>query len=254
MFKAFEGAQRKTKEDFDALPIPYIVKRIIFAGHSMEKLNSNAIVAKANESTQHAKKRNFTSFLERFHNDDLHRHSQIAMGRTEEHCKYLDSLVLIGFSCTAARKERQRYENNYTLGINGQGPKPRPMKKRADCLQAVNKVLAVRKQVENPNPYVPRDGRFRQRPIEKGQRMEEQWRQWRWISWSEPSSSSSTTWWPASTEMPAWWSSEEWQERKLVFSPARCFAYSSRGRTAVSATKHKAGSRECSSVTKTAQR
>ena len=53
------------------------------------------------------------------------------------------------------RKERTRYENTYTLGVNGQGPKPGPMKKRADYPQAVNKVLVLRRQAENPNPYVP---------------------------------------------------------------------------------------------------
>ena len=144
---------------------------------------------------------------------------------------------------TATWRERQRYENSYTLGFNGQGPKTRPMKKRADYPQAVNTLLVLRRQVENPiriflnirdadsdhlknvkdwnsnrdvgdgtiglnllplqtrgrhkngkngknNLFsfaLERITGFRQRPIEERQRMEEQWREWGWISWSEPS-------------------------------------------------------------------
>ena len=43
-------------------------------------------------------------------------------------------------------------------------------------------------------------------------------RRWGWVRWSELSSSSSSSanWWLASTEKPAWWSSEDWQEQELV--------------------------------------
>ena len=77
------------------------------------------------------------------------------------------SLVAIDFSCTATRKERERYENNDTLGVNGQGPKPGAMKKTADFPQAVNKLLAPNKQLVNPNPQIPAHLRFRQRPTEE---------------------------------------------------------------------------------------
>ena len=70
--------------------------------------------------------------------------------------------MLIDFSYTASRKERQRYENNFSLGINCQGPKPGPMKKRADYPQAVNKVLVMRKQVGDPHVFFPRDRLIRQ--------------------------------------------------------------------------------------------
>ncbi len=36
----------------------------------------------------------------------------------------------IAFSKTATRKERERYEDKDTLGVNGQGPKPGPMRKK----------------------------------------------------------------------------------------------------------------------------
>ena len=89
---------------------------------------------------------------------------------------YLDLLMSIDVSFTATRKERERYENNYTLDVNGQGPKPGPMKKRADFPQAVSKLIALKHQVENPNPYIPKHFRFRQRPIEEKARLERQWK------------------------------------------------------------------------------
>ena len=61
----------------------------------------------------------------------------------------------IDFSHTATRKERERYENSFSFCVNGQGPKLGPMKKRADFPHAVNQVLVLRQQVENPNPYIP---------------------------------------------------------------------------------------------------
>ena len=111
----------------------------------------------------------------------------------------------IDFSYTVTRKERTRYENNYTLGVNGQGPKPGPLKKRADYPQAVNKVLVLRRQLSNPNPYIPKHLRFRQRPIVERERLEQQWRRRGWISWSQSSSSST------------WWTPQEWQEKSLFF-------------------------------------
>ena len=100
---------------------------------------------KANESTRHAKKKNFFVCHGRWHRDNQYRKSRIAVGWTEEHCQHLDSLVAIDFSYTATRKERQRYENNNILGVNDQGPKPRPMKKITDLAQAVNKLLVLQK-------------------------------------------------------------------------------------------------------------
>ena len=67
---------------------------------------------KANESLRHAKKKNLLSITDRWQKDELHRNSQVAIGWTEEHCQYLDSLMAIDFSFTTARKERERYENN----------------------------------------------------------------------------------------------------------------------------------------------
>ena len=158
--------KQKTKEEFDALSIHYfVVKKGHSRGAKQGQSQEQYDHFKANESTRHAKKKGCDSILRRFQNDELYRNYQLVIGWTEEHCQYLDSLMFMDFSNTATRKERLRYENNFFLGINGQGPKPGPVKKRADYFQAVNEVLVMRKQVEKPNPYIPQNQRFRQRPV-----------------------------------------------------------------------------------------
>ena len=87
---------------------------------------------KSSESTRHAKKKT---------SDGRKNIASIGV----RSCSLISHMQLRG-------KERQRYENNNTLGVNGQGPRPGPMKKRAEYPQAVNKVLCVRKQVWNTNP------------------------------------------------------------------------------------------------------
>ena len=80
----------------------------------------------------------------------------------------------IDFSYTATRKERERYENNLTLGGTGRGPLPGPLKKRTDFSQAVHHIIAIEQQAGKPNPYIPKHVRFRQRPIEEKAKLERQ--------------------------------------------------------------------------------
>ena len=75
---------------------------------------------RANESTRHAKKEKvFVHYGKILESTNCIRNSQLAIAWTEEHCQYVDSLMAIDFSHTATRNE-----NNYSLGVNGQGPKP----------------------------------------------------------------------------------------------------------------------------------
>ena len=123
-------------------------------------------------------KKGYDSIMLRVQGDELFRDSQLAIGWTEEHRPYLDSLMAIDFSCIASLKERQRYANNYSLGVNDQGPKPGPRKKRAGFPPALNKLLYLKKQVENPKPFIPENLGFRQRPIAERERLEQQWKRW----------------------------------------------------------------------------
>ena len=74
-------------------------------------------------------------FLREIKNQDSHRESQMALGWTEEKCRYLDQLALEDQSYTATITERQRCENNWKLTINAQGPVS-PTDKRNDYLEA----------------------------------------------------------------------------------------------------------------------
>ena len=159
------------------------------------------IISKRMSQHDTRKKKKFSSNTERFQKDELYRNSQLAIAWTDEHCQYVDSLMAIDFSHTATRNE-----NNYSLGVNGQGPKPWTNEKRTEFPQAMNKLLDLRKQVENPSPYTPKHLRFPQRPIEERERLEEQWKRWRWNKWSQSSSSSTT-----------WWTPQERQERQGKF-------------------------------------
>ena len=56
---------------------------------------------------------------------------------------------------------------------------------------AVKHFIALQQQEEKPNLHIPRQLRFRQRPVEEKAQLERQWKRWGWNKWSQSSSSSS---------------------------------------------------------------
>ena len=86
----------------------------------------------------------------------------------------------------STRSERERCENNLTLGVNDQERKPGPMKHRPDLSQAVRQLVVLKQQEGKTNPYIPKHLRIRQRTIEEKARLEFQ---------CKSSSSSFSTWW-----------------------------------------------------------
>ena len=96
----------------------------------MDDPQNSAINFKASEQRDMRKKKGCESITLGFQGDEQDRNSQLATGWTEEHCQHWDSLMAIGFSFSATPKERTRHENKYTLGVNGQGPKPGPMRNK----------------------------------------------------------------------------------------------------------------------------
>ena len=48
-----------------------------------------------------------------------------------------------------------QYEINDTLAVNGQRTETWTNEKMTDYPQVANKVLVMRRQAENPNPYIP---------------------------------------------------------------------------------------------------
>ena len=61
----------------------------------------------------------------------------------------------IDFSNTDTRKERERCENNLTLGVNGQRQKSGRMKNKADSPLAAHQLIALKNDARKPNPYIP---------------------------------------------------------------------------------------------------
>ena len=152
-----------------------------------------------------AKKNQFGSILERCLKQDSHRESLMALGWTEEKCRYLDQLAMEDKYFTATRRERQRYENNWKLTINAQRPVS-ALDTRDDYLEAVKATNKLRQQAEQPShpPILP-SYQTRQRPFQERQRAE---RQWNWQAWSDPPSSSSSTW----TGSRSWWAASKWED------------------------------------------
>ena len=124
MFNAF-GQKRKIKSQIETLS------------------NGNRITTKR-KIPDEMRKKGHDSILQRWQDDDLFRDSLIVVGWNEEYCRYLDSLLSTDFSYTATRTERERYENNLTPGVNGQGHKSGPMKNRTDFSHAVHHLAAIK--------------------------------------------------------------------------------------------------------------
>ena len=127
----------------------------------------------------------------------------MAIGWTEDKCRYLDQLVLEDKSHTAARRKRQRCENNWKLTINVQGPVSW-MDKRTTIRRPWKPIKNLRQQAEQPSnrPILP-SYQTRQRPFQERHRAD---RHWKWQGWSDSLSSSSPAW----TGSQSWWTSSKW--------------------------------------------
>ena len=136
----------------------------------------------ANESMRHAKKKIFESITARFQKDELYRNSQSIFGFGHGNCFqiYAERAPAI-WEQVLSRRQWSRSET-WTNEEKGRFP------------PAVNNLLVLRRQVENPTPYIPKQLRFRQRPVEERERLEQQRKRWAWNDWSQSSSSSWAKW------------------------------------------------------------
>ena len=175
------------------------------------------IIGKRKIRSEMRKRKNHDSTLLRWQNGNRYRNSHIAVGWTEEYCRYLDSISSGDISCIATWSERSGYKNNLTLGVNV-GAKPGTTKLRPDYPGAVRTLAAIKHQEGRTSPYIPKHQRERQRPIEDRERLESEWGSWNWNvnnTWSPSSSSSSTTWgqqqcWHEPPEQQEWQGQQKW--------------------------------------------
>ena len=76
-------------------------------------LRNNVITIRQRCVYEKRKTNNPILFLRDFQKQESYRKSHMAIGWTEEMCRYLDQLALEDKSYTATRRERQRHENNW---------------------------------------------------------------------------------------------------------------------------------------------
>ena len=115
-------------------------------------------------------------------------------GWTEEYCRYLDFIASVETSHVATCKERERNENNLSLGTYG-GPPPGPTTRREDFPRASRTPAAIRNEEGQMNSFSPKPLRERRRPFDEKLRPDLDWHSWNWnVNWSRASSSSSTVW------------------------------------------------------------
>ena len=138
--------KRRIKRQFEILSIPcYIVK----SDYSRRSRHGPTLWQydhwKAKDTKRNAlTMKKFTFTTDRWRNDERDRNSQIAAGWTEDYYRYLDSIATVNISFTATRSERSQCENNLTLGVSDQGPKPGPMKHRPDFSRAVRTLATIK--------------------------------------------------------------------------------------------------------------
>ena len=136
------------------------------------------------DATRGAHKRGHDTITIRWQRDDKYRNSQLAHGRTEEYCRYLDYLTTIDISYAATWEQRHRYESTITLSCDTQDGQEGPMNTRTGF----------------QSHYARRTTEFytRQRPFDEELRAKLEWMSQNWRThFAQPSSSSSSsqTWW-----------------------------------------------------------
>ena len=115
-----------TKEKFDASSKPYyVIKMEKSQGAKHGKSQEQCDNFKANESLGHAKKKGYASISKKTSKGRLVSQFTDCNWLDRRKCMYLNSPLLEDKSDTATRRERLRYENNWTLSVNGQGPTSR---------------------------------------------------------------------------------------------------------------------------------
>ena len=125
------------------------MKRIIREVSSTDDPQEQYDHFKANESTRHAKKKSFLSMTDGFQREKETNCIEIVKAPSDGPKKIINMWI------RSWQLLSHTQLHNYTFGVDGQGPKPGPVKNRADFPQAIHQLIALVKQVEKPNPPTP---------------------------------------------------------------------------------------------------
>ena len=109
---------------------------------------------KAIDAREGARKHNnHPTILSRWQNDEQYRTSELAIGWTENYCRYLDYLTTIDISRHAPYHQRKRYESTITVKLQSG-----PMKIREDYRATAKVLLSLREeQGGNSSPEESQD-------------------------------------------------------------------------------------------------
>ena len=172
--------RRKIRSQSEIMSVPYFVVK---TDHSRGKTWADQW--KAKDAKRSATRKNHDSIVLRWQNDE---HCRTVHGWTEEYCLFLDFIASVDTSHVATCKERERNENNLTLGTYG-GPPPGPLTRREDFHEHLVR-LQPSEMKKDTKPL-----RERRRPFDEKLRPDLDWHSWNWnVNWSRASSSSSTVW------------------------------------------------------------
>ena len=90
-----------------------------FSGHAHLRTRSEKFGYLAKSALNTQKEEKYTSILDRWHNDEVYRASQVAIGWTETYAKYLDYISEIDISYNATYRQRVRHNNTvYMRGVD----------------------------------------------------------------------------------------------------------------------------------------
>ena len=182
-----EATTRRIHARFQTLIVPYCFARINRPkGKKCCESQWPQHQWKVVHTTRGANKRGRDTITISWKRDEKYRNSQLAHGRTEEYCRYLDYLTTIDISYVATWEQRHRYESTSTLS----------------CVHKIVK-KDQRKQVQvfRTTTQGGRQNSFFRRTRERGKDRSTAKLEWMSQNWrthfAQPSSSSSSsqTWW-----------------------------------------------------------
>ena len=154
------------------------------------------------------KRGKYTSFLDRWQNDEVYRASQLVHVWTDERVKYLDYISTIDVSHDAPYRQRLRCESTvYMIGVDS-NKQAGPLCQQPECKSSANALVSLQRAQGKGVPQIPMHLRTRQNDtLDPTVQPHLERLSFKWKTYF--SSSSSSTW----TESPTWWSSPSWDHQ-----------------------------------------
>ena len=115
------------------------------------------IIGKLWMSSEVRKKNNHSSILDRWHNNERYKKSEVATEWNETHRKYLDHLTTIYIAYNAPYHQRYRHENTNTMKSSDSDLEAGSMVKRADYKAMTELLYCLRQKQGKANSYIQKE-------------------------------------------------------------------------------------------------